>query len=245
MRFRRGRGVLTPALVVVCLLTGSAAARGSQDPLVLVLGDSSSWDEGVVRSAAGAKLLTDLGEYGVQEVALIVLANIPYNQIPSRVRNGLPEHLRAGGSLLVTGGPSAFGSGGYRPINELLPFEIRVDQDWRAVPFKPVLYITPNHPILSGVAFPTVGGFNDLNPQPQGMEIIRYAGGKTASGARYPAPLIGERSVGQGTVLAITLNLADLLSSGWGDGSRFLENTVRYLVDRSPLRPVPKDQKPR
>lgn len=227
-------------------LTLLTHAWGAEEPskLILVLGDDSYFPSAVVTSWTGAEVKTELGEYELLEFALVILSNIPYSQIPGRVREGLQEFVTKGGSLLVSGGANAYGSGGYRPFAPLLPFEIRVEQDWRAVPFKPVIPFEPGHPALQGVTFPVIGILNDVNLAPGAMEIARYAGGKLGSGgAIFQFSLIAERQVGQGTVVATTFELGREVRGGWPDGQRFLQNLLTYLTERSPLKPKPKERK--
>ncbi|MGH7371907.1 MAG: hypothetical protein ACREJK_08710, partial [Candidatus Methylomirabilales bacterium] len=110
--------------------------------------------------------------------------------------------------------------------------------------FKAVILLQPDHPILAGVTFQTVGILNDLNPKKSGaVEIARYAGGATFDpsgrviGSRFPSPLIAEQRGDQGTVLGIAFDVGREVRAGWTDGPRFLQNVLTYLVRRSPLKP--------
>jgi hypothetical protein len=209
--------------------------------MVLALGDASYLSRDAAL-AAGAVLRTERGEFDLEEYSLVVLGNMPFGAIPTEIRDGLPDFLSKGGSLLVTGGPAGFGSGGYEAIAPLLPFALRGGADWRANPFKPVLLLQPGHPIFSGVSFPTVGTFNDLNPRPEAAELAQYQGGRTVSGARFSSPLVAELGVGSGVVLGVAFDLGAEVRAGWGGGPQFARNLVQYLVDRSPLRPRPRQK---
>ncbi len=237
--------------------------QGAAEPakLILVLGDDSYIPAEAVNALTGAEVKRELGGRDLQEFAALILSNIPYGFLPQSVQRGIPEFLNRGGSLLITGGPNSYGSGGYELVASLIPFEIRAKEDWRSVPFKPVIALEPDHPVLAGVTFRTVGNFNDLNPKPSGAtEIARYAGGgrtvtfqepilgpdgkvtgfkfqRQTTGARYPSPLIAEQRVGEGIVLGVALDVSREISSGWADGPRFVQNVLSYLVERSPLRP--------
>lgn len=220
---------------------------GAEEPsqLALVLGDDSFLPPAAVKSWTGAEAKKELGEYELLEFAVVVLANIPYSQIPGAVREGLQEFVARGGSLLVSGGPNAYGSGGYGPLTPLLPFTIRAEGDWRAVPFKPVIPEL-GHPILQGVTFPPIGTLNNVDLVPGATQIARYRGGKLASGAQaFPFSLIAERRVGQGTVIGITFDLGREIRGDWPDGQKFLQNLLVYLAERSPLKPKPKEKKER
>lgn len=229
--------VLVGVLLGLSLLFYPAAAMAAK--LILALGDDSYIPGDAVQ---GAEVKKELGEYELLEFAVVILSNVPYGGLPGAVQGRLSEYLDRGGSLLITGGANAYGSGGYQAVADLLPFEIRAPQDWRAVPFKAVIPRQPGHPILEGVTFPSVGTFNDLNPKPGAVEVAQYAGGGTAAGARYASPLIGERRVGQGTVVGVAFDLGQEVRSGWADGSRFVRNLLAYLVALSPLEPKPEEK---
>lgn len=214
--------------------------------LILALGDASYISPASAKAWTGAEVERVLGEYELEEFAVVILSNVPYSGLPGPVREGLSNFLGRGGSLLITGGPNSYGSGGYQAIADVIPFEIRAEQDWRARPFKPVIPIQPGSPILEGVTFQTVGNFNDLNPKAGAVEIARYAGGRVVGGlgggAVFQSPLIAEQVVGAGTVVGIAFDLGQEVRGGWADGGRFLQNLLGYLVARSPLEPKPKEE---
>ncbi|MEE9537896.1 MAG: hypothetical protein V3W10_00985 [candidate division NC10 bacterium] len=217
--------ILIGVLLGVGLWLYSATAEPTK--LVLALGDGSYVP---AKAVTGAEVANELGDRDLVEFAVVILSNIPYNQLPGAVQEHLTEFLDQGGSLLITGGPNAYGSGGYQAMAALVPFEMRATHDWRSHPFKQVIPIQPGHPILRGVTFRTVGSFNDLNPKAGAVEIAKYAGGGTG----FPSPLIAELRVGQGTVVGVALDLGRELQNGWGDGNRFVQNLLTYLVTRSP-----------
>ncbi len=222
------------ALLMILVVAGPAAAAEPPPKLVLALGDTSYLSEDAA-AQAGAALRTELGEFGLDEYSLLVLANVPLAAVPGEIREGLPDFLSKGGSLLLTGGPGAFGSGGYEAIASSLPFGLRGGADWRANPFKPVLLLESGHPIFAGVSFPTIGAFNDLNPRPGASELAQYPGG-----GKFVSPLIAEAGVGSGAVVGVAFDLGAEIRGGWAAGSKFAQNLVKYLVDRSPLVPKPR-----
>lgn len=239
--------VLPVLLLGLVLFLGSGAAEPAK--LILALGDDSYIPGDAVKAWTGAEVKNELGNRDLLEFAVVILSNIPYGSLPGAVQERLPEFLGRGGSLLITGGPNAYGSGGYQPMASLIPFEIRAETDWIAVPFKAVILLQPDHPILAGVTFRTVGIFNDLNPKKSdAVEIARYAGGATFDpsgrliGSRFPSPLIAERRIGQGTVLGIALDVGREVRAGWREGPRFVQNVLAYLVGRSPLKPRTKEE---
>ncbi|MFQ5847585.1 MAG: hypothetical protein ACE5IQ_07940 [Candidatus Methylomirabilales bacterium] len=168
--------VLPGLLLGLMLFLRPGAAAPAK--LILALGDSSYVPVQALTASTGAEITTELGHRDLLEFAVVILSNIPYGALPRAVQEQLPEFLSRGGSLLITGGPNSYGSGGYQPVAPFIPFEIRAERDWIAAPFKAVIPLQPNHPILAGVTFRTVGNFNDLNPKRSGVtEIARYAGG--------------------------------------------------------------------
>jgi hypothetical protein len=241
--------IQTMVTVLVGLTLSLHPAAAGAAKLILALGDDSYIPSGAVQEVEVKK---ELGEYELDEFAVVILSNVSYGALPSAVREGLSEYLSRGGSLLITGGPNAYGSGGYRVVANILPFEIRADQDWTARPFKPVIPLQPGHPILEGVTLRTVGNFNDLNPKPGAVEIAQYAGGGLGRGigggpggpiitrGTFPNPMVAEQRVGQGTALGIAFDLGQEVRSSWADGSRFVQNLLNYLVALSPLEPKPR-----
>lgn len=220
---------LTCTLMALLLCAGfwSYSAAEEYSKRILVLGDASYLP---AEEVAGAEVTYELDDRDLMGFAVVILSNIPYGQLPGAVQEHLADFVNQGGSLLITGGPNAYGSGGYQVIATLIPFEIRTHEDWRVVPFREVIPIEPGHSILQGVTFRTVGSFNDLNPKRGATEIAQYAG----AGTGYPSPLIAEQGVGQGTVLGVALDLGQEVGGGWADGSRFVRNLLTYMVTRAP-----------
>jgi hypothetical protein len=151
--------VLIGVLLGVSLWLYSATAEPTK--FVLALGDGSYVP---AEAVTGAQVANELGDRELMEFTVVILSNIPYNQLPGAVQEHLAEFLDQGGSLLITGGPNAYGSGGFQAMAAVLPFEIRARDDWRSVPFKEVIPIQPGHPILRGVTFRTVGWWGDRVP---------------------------------------------------------------------------------
>ncbi|MFA5027994.1 MAG: hypothetical protein WC713_08950 [Candidatus Methylomirabilota bacterium] len=220
MKIRIGLAVL---LTVTVLLVGvAAAAEAPRTILALGSADFISAD-----AAPGAEILSDLGSRTLHEVSVVVLANIAYGNLPAPVAQELERYVTGGGTLLLTGGSQAFGSGGYQAVSSLIPFLIRGGGDWRATPFKPPIAIQPGHPILAGVTFLSVGNLNDTNPRPGATEILRASGGQGS----FPAPLIAELGSGTGRVIGVAFDLSEF--SGMRDRDLFVRNTLTYLLGAS------------
>ncbi|MFB3817000.1 MAG: hypothetical protein ACE147_04990 [Candidatus Methylomirabilales bacterium] len=222
------RTVLHALLFALLLALPAAADAGS--PRVLVLGSPGFLDARGL-AAMGLEVLEDPGDKPLADLAVVLLANIPFRALPGSVQQGLTEYVQGGGALWLTGGPQAFGSGGYQAAAALVPFELRSASDWRAIPFRPPVVLQPGHPILAGVQFGTIGAVNDMNPRAGAVEILRAAGGGSAGTGSYPYPLIAEMAVGAGRVLGMAFDPGD--PGSLPDRARFADNVLRYLLATS------------
>lgn len=227
------------------------AASGSA--MILSLGDDSyiTWSE--VEARTGAAVKRELGVSPLAEFSVLALSNLSYTSLPEAVRDGLQEYLARGGSVLVTGGKNSYGAGGYAgtELGELLPLRPSRD-DWLPHPFGPTLLLQPGHPILQGVEIPTMAFFNELELNGGAVEIAQYrkaskaavvggrdpGGGEIQGGGRRPMPLIAERSLGGGTLLAIAMDMT--LTGDWKDRDRFAQNCIEYLLQHSRIEPPKK-----
>ena len=222
----------------------SCLAEAQSAPLILALGNTGFLDVKGIR-AMGADVRTDLGDYALRDFSVVVLANIAFPALPGPVQQGLVQYVTDGGAVLITGGPQSFGGGGYNAVAAIIPFQIRSESDWHAIPFRPPVPIQPGHPILAGVEFITVGNINDMNPRPGAVEILQAAGGGSAAarapgaggvgGGSYPYPLIDELSVGAGRVIGIAFDLNEF--AGMRDRDLFVRNTIGYLLTASRIVP--------
>lgn len=225
--------VLAVSALGFCLLSShDTAAKNS--PAILSLGDDSyiTWSE--MESRTGVVVKRELGETRLTDYQVLILSNISYASLPETVRDGLADYLGRGGSVLITGGKQSYGSGGYAgtELAELLPLRPSRD-DWLPHPFGSTLILQPSHPILTGVEIPTMAFFNEVELNVGGVEIARYV--RTQ---RLPYPLIAERSVGGGTILAVAPDMT--LTGDWKDRDRFAQNCVEYLLKRSRIEPPEK-----
>jgi hypothetical protein len=220
----------------------TVAPAGQASPKILALGNAGFINPASVQQATGGELSQDLNT-PLTDVSVLVLANIPFSSLPQPIQDGLVQYVQGGGALLITGGAQSFGSGGYKAVTSLIPFQIRSDNDWRFISFRPPVPLQPGHPILAGVSFITVGTVNDMNPRPDATEILQSAGGGRAAvgtggsgGGSYLYPLIAEVRVGSGRVIGIAFDLNDF--AGMRDRDLFVQNTLTYLFAASRGGPV-------
>lgn len=208
----------------------SAAAAGEHPRVILALGDATFLNPAAVQQATGAEVKKD-PSIPLKEVALLLLANTPFTSLPPSIQDGLPEYIRTGGAALLTGGPQAFGSGGYQSVADLLPFQLRSQSDWRNIPHRFPVVVRSGHPVIAGVAFISIQAVNDMNPRPDATEILQTAGGGSAGGGMYPYPLMAEIGVGAGRVIGMAFDLNDF--AGMRDRDLFIQNTLSYLLAAS------------
>jgi hypothetical protein len=227
--------VVSGLFVVLGWVSVASAGQGAR--VILALGNATFIDSASVGQATGADVRQDPAT-PLKDVALLVLANIALSSLPQSIQDGLVQYVEDGGSVLITGGPQSFGSGGYQAVSAIMPFQIRSDRDWRFISFRPPVPLQPGHPILAGVTFLTVGTVNDMNPRPGATEILQSAGGGRASdasggvgGGSYMYPLIAEIGVGAGRVIGVAFDPNDL--SGMRDRDLFFQNTLTYLLAAS------------
>ena len=225
--------------LIVTIGLASIAQAGQPSRTILVLGSAGFINDATAQQATGAVISRDAG-MPLKDVAVLVLANAPFASLPPSIQNELVNFVGGGGALLITGGAQSFGSGGYKAVAPIIPFELRSDSDWRFITFRHPVPLQPGHPILAGVTFITIGTVNDMNPRPGALEILQSAGGGGAGlrsgggrtgGGSYPYPLIAEVMVGAGRVIGIAFDLDDL--PGMQSRDLFAQNTLTYLLATS------------
>jgi hypothetical protein len=231
------RTSLVCAVVALSIMAGAHGAGAGQSPrAILALGSASFVNADGVRQATGAEVIREPG-LALKDVAVLVLANAPLASLPQPIRDGLVEYVESGGAVLITGGSQSFGSGGYKAVSPILPFQIRSDNDWRFISFRPPVPLQPGHPILAGVTFSTVGTVNDMNPRSGATEILQSPGGGRAttpgggSGGSFLYPLVAEMAVGAGRVIGVAFDPNEL--AGMRDRDLFVQNTLAYLLTTS------------
>ena len=216
---------------IYVMLGWAAAAEAAGPRVILALGNASFIDAQAILKATGAEVTQDPGKAPLKDVAVLVLADVPFGSLPQPVQGGLVEYVSSGGAVLITGGAQSFGSGGYQAVAPIIPFEIRSDNDWRAFPFRSPVPLQPGHPILAGILgqrFITIGTLNDMNPRPGATEILQSPGGGS-----YMSPLIAELGVGAGRVIGVAFD--PNLLTGWDLRDLFVQNTLNYLLASSRL----------
>lgn len=225
------------AAVLLALGWAAVAHAGQPARAILVLGQAAYINDASVQEATGAAISRNPA-MPLKNAAVVVIANTAWGTLPQPIQDGLTDYVTSGGSVLITGGPQSFGSGGYSAVAPIIPFQIRADSDWRFISFRFPVPLQAGHPIISGVNFIAIGGVNDMNPRPDATEILQAAGGgRAGGGGGFPSPLIAELAVGSGRVIGIAFDLNDL--GGMRDRDLFVQNTLLYLLAASRVAGAP------
>lgn len=144
----------------------------------------------------------------------------PYNM--EKHLPALAKYVRAGGGLVMVGGPNSFVAGGYAdtPLAEVLPVSLDGSPGATAADTAKVVpaytdegrdapLLAPLRKLL-GDELPEMPGANVLGDvRPSGIALLRHPSRSTKSGARMPLLAIGEQ--GNGRSIALGLDGAWLL----------------------------------
>ncbi len=222
------------SLLLFCLSWGGPQPACSEASTILSLGEDSYIPKGTIEGATGVKFIEELGKNRLEEVSVVILSNIDHSSIPGPVRSELAGYVRKGGSLLITGGDRSFGSGGYdgTDLGPILPFRILYQKDWQSSRRGQIESVASGHPVFSGIdlmRIPLVDFFNNM-ANAEGVNLI-------AQFSKFNRqPMIAEREVGNGLVFGIAFSMTQA-SSQWPEGNEFCLNLVKYLLQRSSIRP--------
>ncbi len=128
----------------------------------------------------------------------------------------LAKYVRAGGGLVMVGGPNSFVAGGYAdtPLADVLPVTLDGTHGATAADTAKVVPVYTDEgrdaPLLAplrkllGDELPEMPGANVLGDvRPTGLALLRHPGRSTKSGARMPILAIGEQGNGRSIALGI------------------------------------------
>ncbi|MFI4873052.1 MAG: VWA domain-containing protein [Phycisphaerales bacterium JB061] len=102
---------------------------GLSNNISSVLGDRLTNSGADVRVVAPAGLPTDL--LGYQPYDLVILENVPADEVGEQAQQMLAAHVRdMGGGLIMVGGPASFGAGGWAgtAVEPILPVELDLSE---------------------------------------------------------------------------------------------------------------------
>lgn len=200
---------------------------------------------------------------------LIVFQNFTYRGYEmAQFLPNIRRFVERGGAFLVIGGDVSYGMGGYggTPVEAVLPMNIvSADPGASTAPFKPVLTQEGlRHPIMRVAPdpeqiaarwerTPDLFGLNlGLVAHPEAVVLMEHP---TLTQRGRPAPVIAARRVGEGRVLALTVDsswrwhMEDIAAGGTGElYHSFWSNAIRWLIKDPELKHlslrVDRDQAP-
>ncbi len=165
------------------------------------------------------------------EYDAVILSDYPASTLGPRAAQAIAAAVHEGLGLLMVGGWSSFGRGGYArsPLAEVLPVEVEDGDDRHASPSGCYPWKLEEHPILGGLDWsrpPVLCGYNRLVPKPAAEVVLEAReAALTPEGphvARRGAPLLVLGGHGQGRVVAFAGDLAPHWSGGltdWGEST--------------------------
>ena len=182
---RRPNVLFLPATAALVLLTLTSAPAQSPAPyaqsaarIILSLGNDQFIPKAAIEGTTGARFQSDFaGLRFLDEVSVIVLADIGFAQLPPLLQSSLVRWVELGGSLLVTGGDNSFGLGGYAgsslaPLFPLVPNP----SDRTNHSFSPTYILNQSHPIFGGVTTSTMAIFNETALAGDAALLLEYRG---------------------------------------------------------------------
>ncbi len=170
----------TAALVLSAVTPGLAQVSPSQGGprVILSLGNDQFIPKVAIEATTGARFQSDLqGLRFLDEVSVIVLADIPFAQLPPILQSSLVRWVDLGGSLLVTGGNASFGFGGYvgTDLGAVLPL-VPGSGDRTSHGFSPTYVLNQGHPLFAGVTTTTMANFNETTVRQDASLLLEYRG---------------------------------------------------------------------
>jgi uncharacterized membrane protein len=126
--------------------------------------------------------------------SLVLLSDVNPRALGFQARNMLKDWVEQGGTLIVTGGPQAFGKGQTKGtvLEDLYPIQVRPDDLHDGGSFKPGEALPPNCPVYRGQA----GSYliHRTTARPEARVVLRC----------NDCPLLAYQKVGMGTVVVFT-----------------------------------------
>ncbi|MFH0796578.1 MAG: hypothetical protein V2A65_05905 [Candidatus Omnitrophota bacterium] len=168
----------------------------------------------------------------IDEYDAVILADIPAQAFGRDELRSLVSYVRKGGGLLVLGGPTSYGNGGYDNtiLNSLIPFQITGPFDNRAVPEGERCLRNSNGILSETLDFsqnPSVFWANYPGSLKPGAEVWLWFG-KT--------PFAIAWQVDRGRVIAITGSVLgapghkEILFTEWKDWTKIMQSLIKWVI---------------
>ncbi len=177
---RLGHVPIAAILVLLVVTPGLAQTTGQQSGsrIILSFGNDQFIPKAAIEAVTGARFQSDFrGLRFLDEASVIVLADIAFGQLPPLLQSSVVQWVELGGTLLVTGGSSSFGFGGYAgtPLGSLLPL-LAGNSDKLGHGFSPTYVLSPGHPLFAGVTTTTMANFNETTLAGDAGLLLEYRG---------------------------------------------------------------------
>jgi uncharacterized membrane protein len=176
---------------------------------------------------------------------VVALMNVDGYALRPHRRQMLADYVRAGGGLLVCGGPFAFGKGRYAgtELEDVLPVITKGPWDWKSPAVPVAIAPTGNHPVSSGIDW-------EAAPYLQYYHVADVRTDSTVVLTAGEDPLLVTGNTGKGRSAALLATPLGKVESGraafweWSSWPRTMANTIRWLANRKwqavrPEKPAP------
>jgi uncharacterized membrane protein len=189
---------------------------------------------------AGATVERGLPERGIDPEGYdaLVLSGIEVARLGETLAGSITDAVRGGTGLLLAGGASGFGRGGYggSPLARLLPVRVGAGDDRVVPPFGARPVPVGRHPLVEGLDFdspPVLSAYHRVAPRGGGQVVLEVApldegGVVRSSDPRSPLLVIGRRE--KGRIAAYAGDLGGSLTR-WGGAAVPVGETEQVGID--------------
>jgi uncharacterized membrane protein len=176
---------------------------------------------------------------------VIALIDVDAHALGAHRRQMLADYVRAGGGLLVCGGPLAFGKGRYAgtELEDVLPVVTKGPWDWKLPAVPVAISRAGNHPVSAGIDWkpaPYLHYYHMADVRPGAAVVLKV--GKN--------PLLVAGTAGKGRSVALLATPLGKVKGRqvpfweWPSWPQTMANTMRWLANRKwtavrPGRPAP------
>ena len=164
---------------------------------------------------------------------VVVLINVDAYALRDHRRQMLADFVRAGGGLLVCGGPFAYGKGRYAgtELEDVLPVLTTGPWDWKLPTVPVAISQSGDHPISAGIEWepaPFLSYFHQAEVRPEATVVLEAG----------EHPLLVVSAIGKGRAAALLATPLGKVGAGqtafwdWPSWPQTMANTVRWLANR-------------
>jgi uncharacterized membrane protein/sugar lactone lactonase YvrE len=165
---------------------------------------------------------------------VIVLVDVDAYALRDHRRRMLADFVRAGGGLLVCGGPFAYGKGRYAgtELEDVLPVLTTGPWDWKLPAVPVAISQTGDHLISAGIEWepaPLLSYFHQVEVRPEATVVLEAG----------EHPLLVVSAIGKGRAAALLATPLGKVGAGqtafwdWPSWPQAMANTIRWLANRT------------